>query len=119
MNFPIIKLYEQELNKLNNTKISFSKKVRYHIYSILLSLFILSAPTLVLINLLIFYDYLALIIYGLVLILNLFFLFKRKFYLEQIDFDLKVNKTVIFLVEAIIMLILTTCCYFVSYIWWR
>lgn len=89
---------------------------RTYLISLLLAFFVVSVPIIVLINLLIFVDYLRLIIFGFVVCVSLFYMLYKKFLIDgSID-----NKgySILYLMEGGSLLIFLTILYFISWIWW-
>lgn len=115
MNWKLINLYNNKQQEINLAVNKMEKRILKEIIALVLALFVVSAPVLVLINLLIFIDYLKLIVYGLILCLVIFFILYNKFFYDQID----VKKTyIVYLTRCSILLIVLTIVYFISWIWW-
>lgn len=116
MNLKLINLYKNKQQEINLAVNQMNNRILKDIIALVLALFVVSAPVLVLINLLIFIDYLKLIVYGLILCLVIFFIFYNKFFYDQID---GIKKTyIVYLPKCLILLIGLTIIYFISWIWW-
>ena len=116
MNLKLINLYRKKQQEINLAVNQMNNRILKDIIALVLALFVVSAPVLVLINLLIFIDYLKLIVYGLILCLVIFFIFYNKFFYDQID-DIK-KTYIVYLPKCLILLIGLTIIYFISWIWW-
>lgn len=116
MNLKLINLYKEKQQEINAAVNEMEKRALKNVLALVLALFVVSAPILVLVNLLIFIDYLRLIVYGLILCLVIFFLFYNKFFYDQLE---NVKKTyIVYLPNCLILLVALTIIYFISWIWW-
>ena len=116
MNLKLINLYRKKQQEINLAVNQMNNRILKDIIALVLALFVVSAPVLVLINLIIIIDYLKLIVYGLILCLVIFFIFYNKFFYDQID-DIK-KTYIVYLPKCLILLIGLTIIYFISWIWW-
>lgn len=116
MNLKLINLYKEKQQEINLAVNQMNNRILKDIIALFFALFVVSAPILVLINLLIFIDYLKLIVYGIILCLVIFFICYNKFFYDQID-DIK-KTYIVYLPKCLILLIGLTIIYFISWIWW-
>ena len=80
----IIREYKEFSNLYNSINIPFKLRIKAILTGLIFSVFIISAPFLVLINLYIFYDYRILITFGVALLLFLLFMVFDYFYVKSL-----------------------------------
>lgn len=107
--------YKDTCRFINQTKLSTKRALYLHLSALFVSLFIICTPILVCVNLLIFYNYIFYIIYGMIIILLGGYLLYRKFYLDLINKECQTKKKYksILVVEGIAMFLVLTLIYFI------